>query len=134
MKRVIIYFAIFLIGSANLLIAQDTLSVVSTSNGFKIIIRLNSEQGIKQVEIYRSNPEGKIWTLVSVIKPNGQGVYEVEDDNLYKTDGTVFLYKAVIVFCDQTKNNVETSHYAVHYEGASSASKRTWGSIKALFR
>lgn len=73
--------------------------------------------------------------LVAVVqaKQQSNSVYQIEDSGIFKTADRVLQYEIRAV--DQNNVVVETaSMTTVFSSGLTSAARRTWGSIKAMFR
>ena len=73
--------------------------------------------------------------LVAVVqaKQQSNSVYQIEDSGIFKTADRVLQYEIRAV--DQNNVVVEkASMTTVFSSGLTSAARRTWGSIKAMFR
>ncbi len=92
------------------------------------------ENDIKEFTIYRA-PYGGTFTAIASIPAKGYAsYYSYSDENLYKANGsgTVFTYKLM-----WTANNGSSDWYnsnGIKVSPRVSDIKRTWGSIKAMFR
>ena len=69
-------------------------------------------------------------SAISVIAQKGT-LYFVDKTDLFKTEDKLFCYKVKAV---GTGFSQTSSSRSVIYSNTSSAAKRTWGSIKAMFR
>ncbi|MCB0730529.1 MAG: hypothetical protein KDC88_05800 [Ignavibacteriae bacterium] len=106
---------------------------VADSNGDNIVLtwQSTSEQNVKHYEILRG-PDKDHLTVIDIILSKGDNSnYSYTDENAYKTTNSFYAYGLVIVDNDGSKS--EPMHTFVTHNGVSSV-KRTWGSIKALFR
>ena len=103
------------------------------SDGDNIILTWNSfeEPDVKHYEILRG-PRKDVLNYLSVVNAKGDNSsYSFVDETAYKTSETVYAYGLVIRDNDGSKS--EIMHTRILHENVSSV-KRTWGSIKALFR
>ena len=89
-----------------------------------------SEPNVQNYEILRG-PDKDILNFLNTVKSKGSNsTYTFVDESAYKTSNSFYAYGLVIVYTDGTKSDpmrISVTH------GVSSV-KRTWGSIKALFR
>jgi hypothetical protein len=89
-----------------------------------------SETNLKHFEIEKQSTKGNFFYLATV-DPRSDRNYEYIDQSAYKTADAIYSYRLKIIDND---NSVSYSNvYTVRHSGISSV-KRTWGSIKALFR
>jgi hypothetical protein len=106
---------------------------VAKSDSDNIILswRTTTEDNIKHFEILRGSDKDNL-TLITTINPKGDNsYYTFIDENAYKTSDSFYAYGLVIVDLDGTKSDI--MHTRTFHDNVSSV-KRTWGSIKALFR
>ena len=104
---------------------------VSTQSDGTVLINwvIGSENGINYYEIYRGTDLNGTFSRIGNA-PKGT-FYFVDKNDLFKTESRYFCYKVIAVgsSSSQTSNVL-----GVLYNSTSSAPKRTWGSIKAMFR
>ena len=106
---------------------------VADSNGDNIVLtwQSTSEQNVKHYEILRG-PDKDHLSLITVVDSKGDNSnYSFVDENAYKTSESFYAYGLVIV--DRDGSRSEPMNVFVTHNGVSGV-KRTWGSIKALFR
>ena len=105
---------------------------IESDNGNIILSwQSSTEQNVRQYEILRG-PEKDRLTLIASIPAKGvNSLYNYIDENAYKTSDSFYAYGLVIRDNDGSKS--EIMHTRILHENVSSV-KRTWGSIKALFR
>lgn len=106
---------------------------VADSNGDNIVLtwQSTSEQNVKEYIILRG-PDKDMLSSVAIVKSKGENAsYSFTDENAYKTSESFYAYGLIIV--DKDGSRSEPMHTFVTHNGVSSV-KRTWGSIKALFR
>jgi fibronectin type 3 domain-containing protein len=119
---------------STLLTAQTStpqITGVSTQSDGTVLINwvVGSENGINYYEIYRGTDLNGTFSRIGNA-PKGT-FYFIDKNDLFKTDSRYFCYKVTAVgsSSSQTSNVL-----GVLYNSTSSAPKRTWGSIKAMFR
>lgn len=106
---------------------------VADSDGDNIVLswQSTSEQNVKQYEVLRG-PDKDHLSLITTIKSKGDNSnYSYVDESAYKTTDSFYAYGLVIVDHDGSRSDPMNTF--VTHNGVSSV-KRTWGSIKALFR
>ncbi|OGU28417.1 MAG: hypothetical protein A2X67_03680 [Ignavibacteria bacterium GWA2_55_11] len=130
----------------NLILASLVLTVLSVayasvikgtpegySIGSGILIRwiTEDETGIESFVVLRKNANDAEFVVVSSpISPKGNNsTYEFLDQSVFKGSGGVFVYRVRAV---KGRTPVEEVQFSVSH--TSSAARRTWGSIKAMFR
>jgi len=104
-------------------------SVKSQDGNVIIAWQTSSETDVKNFVIQRSTIKGG-WIDIATIEPEADHNYEYIDQSAYKTADAIYYYQLKIVDYSGsiTYSNKETVAHSV------SSVKRTWGSIKALFR
>ena len=92
---------------------------------------VDSETGVDHYEIYRSTSN-----VGQFLKIGDQkcGVFEFKDTGLFKTSVKYFCYRVIAMGTDETFRSQSAIVGTLYNDGTSSAAKRTWGSIKAMFR
>ncbi len=106
---------------------------VADSDGESITLSWQStdEQNVKEYEILRG-PDKDNLALISTVPAKGSNSsYVFYDKSAYKSNSSFYAYGLVIVDIDGKRS--EPMYTFVSHDGVSSV-KRTWGSIKALFR
>jgi hypothetical protein len=123
-------------------IAQTNTSVknlgaVQIGNFIRVTWKSSLENGVDHYEVYRSTEASG--TFADCIQDNirckgDNQSYSLDDTrDLFKTTGKVFFYKIKVVGAGGIILS-ETSPVVTSFNSTSSAAKRTWGSIKAMFR
>jgi hypothetical protein len=111
------------------------LGAAQSGNSIKISWQSESEYGVRHYQIYRSSDKAGPFTCVrdNISCLGSYQVYTIDDNtDLFKTHGRFFFYKVRAILIDGSfKESVAVSTY---YSSTSSTAKRTWGSIKAMFR
>lgn len=104
----------------------------SASEG-NIIIKWKtvSETNFKNFVIERKTVNGN-WADIGIVQPKSDKNYEYVDKNVYRsTAGNLYTYR--IRFVDNDNTFSHSNEFRVVNFGTSGI-KKTWGSIKALFR
>lgn len=104
--------------------------IVRSQNGNVVITwQTSSETNLKHFVIERKNVRGS-WIELVTIDPRQDKTYEYVDQTAFKTSDAVYIYRLKIVDNDGTVSYSDERAVAHNV----SSVKRTWGSIKALFR
>jgi len=102
----------------------------SESDDIRLEWQTGDESNLQKFVIERRTPQSS-YIEVESISPNGNNSYYTYlDQNTYKTNDIIFIYRLKIVDDNGTvtySNDASVSHNI-------SGVKRTWGSIKAMFR
>jgi len=106
---------------------------VADSNGDNIVLSWQSttEESVNHYEILRGPDRDNLSILTTVEAKGNNSNYSYVDESAYKTAESFYAYGLVIVDNDGSKS--EPMYRFITHNGVSSV-KRTWGSIKALFR
>ncbi|MCH7722793.1 MAG: hypothetical protein IIC76_05545 [Bacteroidetes bacterium] len=130
-KGIIILFSILVIAAA--VYAGTFLDYFQgRSEGEDVLLewKTSAEVDLKHFAIERKTPQNPYIEL-AIVEPKGSNsFYSYVDEAAYKTVDLVFIYKLKIVDNDGSTSfsaEVTVSHNV-------SGVKRTWGSIKAMFR
>ncbi|PJB00286.1 MAG: hypothetical protein CO128_00990 [Ignavibacteriales bacterium CG_4_9_14_3_um_filter_30_11] len=88
------------------------------------------ETNISKYIIERRSPQGPFIELVTINPTGSNSSYEYKDKGAYKTNDILFIYRLKIVDIDNTITYSDERSISLNVSGV----KRTWGSIKAMFR
>ncbi len=124
-----LFFAQTVLLFAGAIIAEPGLTAVSDGQTVTLSWQTLQEENLRHFVIQRKTAEGAFIDL-AYITPESDRNYEFIDRTAYKTDDAVYLYQLKIV---ETNGNVTTLREARVLHNVSSV-RKTWGSIKALFR
>jgi hypothetical protein len=92
---------------------------------------VRNEVNLKSYVIERKTVNGNFAEIYTV-QPKNESVYEFSDETAYKTSTTsIYIYRIKIV--DNNGSSSYSNELTVSNNGVSGI-KKTWGSIKALFR
>ena len=106
------------------------LSVRSDGNNITISWQAVSETNLKQYVIERKSGNSD-YVEIAIINSNPSMKYEYVDNSVFKIIGSTYKYRLKIVDNDGSYSYLEQVGSVFHNV---SSVKRTWGSIKALFR
>jgi len=135
MKRVILpaFFVALCcaaVASAGVLKGQPT----ARSNGSSIAVHWDSddETGVVGYEIARKvGWDGQYIVLVPSYKARGSNQpYDFVDDSAFRTTGTYYEYRITALY----SSGARSDPYEVGVSHTVNSVKKTWGSIKAMFR
>lgn len=92
---------------------------------------INSEAGVDHYEVWRSSGSFDP-SCVGVVQ---RGVFYLDDrTSLYKTEDQYFSYQVKAVGGPNGPVQGQSEIKGIRFMSTSSTAKRTWGSIKAMFR
>jgi hypothetical protein len=132
----ILYTLTGLVLVSNLAFAGDPLkegSFSARSDGTVIFVRWVSqdEAGVVRFEVERKAGLDGQFFLLSEIQPRGDNsAYEYVDDSAFRVTETVYKYRIKVAYADGS--SVYSPEIVVPH--TVSDVRRTWGSIKAMFR
>ena len=133
-----------LLASTILLMAFATASTVtfsdvrgtSESDGILLQWSTSQESGIKDFAIEKASQMNNKFFEIGEVTPTGAGsVYQYTDKQIYKTSSaSVFVYRIRADGYDNSVTYSKSITVTYEFSGLSGVAKRTWGSIKAMFR
>jgi hypothetical protein len=132
-KLVIRTTPILVVLMASLLFAGAMISLFQArSDGEDVVLewQTTQETNLKEFVVERRTPNGDFTDLSVVLPAGDNSFYSYRDESAYKTAEAFYIYRLKIVDNDNSitySSEVSISHQV-------SSVKRTWGSIKALFR
>lgn len=103
----------------------------SESDDVRLEWQTSEETNLQNFVVERKTPQSSYIEIASVQPKGNNSYYTFTDQNAYKTNDMVFVYRLKIV-----DNNSQVTYSAdvTVTHSISSIAKRTWGSIKAMFR
>jgi hypothetical protein len=133
-----IYFIVgisaFLLLTSSLLAGEiiKANSFQASSDGVSVTIKwvTEDESNVARFEVERSTTGDGVFTLLTSVSPKGASLYEVVDNSPLMRVATLYQYRIKVVFNDGSV--VYTSSISVSH--TVSGVRRTWGSIKSMFR
>lgn len=135
MKKAISSIAVLflLITSGSLLAGAIFSHFIVRSEGQNVVLEWKTQDEVDVVRyaVERKSVNTNTYSIVAYVKPTGSNsLYSYTDENIYKTSDNLYVYRIAIINEDgSTDHSIERS-VSVHLSGV----KRTWGSIKAMFR
>ena len=96
----------------------------------KIEWETGEEVNLNQFVVERSTPNSDFVSIASVQPKGSNSYYSFTDESIFKQDDYVFIYRLKIV--ENNGNYSYSSNISVTLNPSSV--KKTWGSIKAMFR
>ncbi len=109
-------------------------SISASSSGSSIHVKWVSqdETGVARFEVWRSAGQSNQFVYLGLKTPAGNGsFYDFQDDSAFRITDNLYQYQLVVVFTDGSQ--LKYPPVSVLYSSVSSV-RRTWGSIKAMFR
>jgi flagellar basal body L-ring protein FlgH len=103
----------------------------SESDNVRLEWQTSEETNLQKFVIERKTPQSSFTEVASVSPKGNNSNYIYTDQNAYKTNDMIFVYRLKIV---DNNNQVTYSSDVTVSHSISSVAKRTWGSIKAMFR
>lgn len=103
----------------------------SESDNVRLEWQTSEETNLQKFVIERKTPQSSFTEVASVPPKGNNSNYIFTDQNAYKTNDMVFVYRLKII---DNNNQVTYSADVTVTHSISSVAKRTWGSIKAMFR
>ncbi len=92
---------------------------------------VRSEVNLKNYAVERKTVNGNFVEIAS-IQPENKSIYEYTDETAYKSSSaSIYVYRIKIA---DNSGTVSYSNETTVYNNGVSGIKKTWGSIKALFR
>ena len=103
----------------------------SESDNVRLEWQTSEETNLQKFVIERKTPQSSFTEVASIAPKGNNSNYIFTDQNAYKTNDMVFVYRLKIV---DNNDQVTYSADVTVTHSISSVAKRTWGSIKAMFR
>jgi hypothetical protein len=112
--------------------SSPTITNVESFDGYiRVVWTLNPETGIDHYEVWRSSGTSDP-IRVGVVQ---HGVFSFDDrTSLYKSEDQYFSYQVKALGGPNGPVQSQSEIKGIRYSNPSSTAKRTWGSIKAMFR
>jgi hypothetical protein len=128
-----LYFLMLLVVTAAMagVIREGTLQARSDGSNVTIQWGTTDESNIREFAVERrSGTVGEFTSIAVIVKKGTNSFYEYIDRSAFKSTGTIYQYrvKSVAIAGTSEYSSVLTISHNV------SSVKRTWGSLKAMFR
>ncbi|MBA4313260.1 MAG: hypothetical protein C0417_11600 [Chlorobiaceae bacterium] len=132
------YLFILLIVAASITIADviKSGSMYAVSDGVNVTLRWVSENESNVIgyEILRSTNPNSGFATIAALSPTGPAIYEFIDNTAFKKITTVYCYRIKVKFSDGESYFPALNEPPITVDHNVSGVRRTWGSIKAMFR
>jgi hypothetical protein len=102
----------------------------SENDVIKLEWKTQEESNIRHFVVERKNPSSGYIELATISPKGNNSYYSFTDESAYKSQDLVFIYRLKIVDNDSRLSHSQEVTVAHSISGV----KRTWGSIKAMFR
>jgi hypothetical protein len=104
--------------------------VNSQGDNVQVEWKTGDESNINHFSIQRKTPQTSYVEIATVQPKGSNSLYSYVDQSIYKTNDVIFIYQLKIV------DNDMVTTYSIERSASPNISgiKRTWGSIKAMFR
>lgn len=133
MKRTILFSLLIIIP---ILVFAGTIFQETGGQGNQVTWKTADETGVSHFVVARSEWQREDWgpeEVVATVNAKGSGsTYLVEDTRIFKTADRTLRYEIKAV--NSQGAVLEIGKPPLRIAGVTSAAKRTWGSIKAMFR
>ena len=132
MKKVIAFTVLVWISVAfaSAVIVDNSLMARSEGSQIQLYWKTGTETNLRTFTIERKTVNGNFIQIAEISPKGSNSDYSYVDDNLYKSTSNVFVYRVKIV----DNNDSYTYSKELTVSHSPSDIKRTWGSIKAMFR
>ena len=108
-------------------------SLTGTSNGSSISVRWLSEDesGVVGFDLERRTGLGLAFSVIAGFQPKGSNsTYEFVDETAFRGAETLYQYRVKVIY----SNGTSVDYGPITVSHNTSDVRRTWGSIKAMFR
>jgi len=126
----IIFLALIIVSTALAGAILDYFHVTTESDYIKLEWKTTTETNLASFIVERKTPDTQFTDLVTISPKGNNSVYTYIDQAAYKTTNPVFIYRIRIVDTDGSYAHSSIASASPNISGV----KRTWGSIKAMFR
>jgi hypothetical protein len=108
-------------------------SFQASSNGVNVTIHwiTDQEPSVSHFEIQRRSGTDGVFSTIGSIDPKGPSLYEFVDNTAFHKVTTLYQYRIVVFF---NNGGAPVVSSAISVSHTVSGVRRTWGSIKAMFR
>ena len=132
MKLTVIKFAaiLFVIGTAFAGAYLDYFHVRNQGDDAVIEWKTSQETNLKNFVIEKRSPQSQFAEVATIQPHPDNSFYSYTDKAIYKSNDYIFIYRLKIVDNNQQVSYSNEASISLSISGV----KRTWGSIKAMFR
>ena len=111
--------------------AYVSLTVRSENDNIVVEWETRNEVNLKEFRVLRKAVNSE-FVPIATVPAKGDGKYKYIDKNVYKTTERYYTYKLLLIDSAGKEDGYSEELGVVH--SSVSSIKRTWGSIKAIFR
>ena len=133
--RILALAIVLALTSVSITLAEiiKTGSLQAYSDGVNVTLHLvtEDEANVARFEVERSSSNDGMFVLVTSIDPKGPSVYEFVDNSAFRRTTTLYQYRIKVVFSNGAAPFYSSALTVSH---TVSGVRRTWGSIKSMFR
>lgn len=112
-------------------VTNDNVRASSDGSAIKVTWKVTSEINIEKYFIERRAGTSGDFIRISTKLPEGKLEYTFEDQTAFKTSANIYQYQIRIIFINGNPDILLGPTSVTH---SVNSVKRTWGSIKAMFR
>ena len=108
-------------------------SLQARSNGTNVTVTwvTDDESFVARFEVERRSGAEGDFGYIATVNTKGASIYEFVDYSSYRTTGTLYQYRLKVLYSDGRTATYTAPVSVIH---TVSGVRRTWGSIKAMFR
>ena len=125
-----LFFIFALISTAFAGAFLDYFHVRSEGDNVVVEWKTSLETNLDKFVVERRSPQGVFIELETIAPKGSNSFYKYTDKGAYKTTDLLFIYRLKIVDSDNSFTYSSEASISLSVSGV----KRTWGSIKAMFR
>ncbi|NCQ17537.1 MAG: hypothetical protein COW85_12825 [Ignavibacteria bacterium CG22_combo_CG10-13_8_21_14_all_37_15] len=108
----------------------DFINAKNEGENVRVEWKTSDERNVKEFLVERKTYQGEFSVLESIKPLGSNSYYSFLDQNAYKITDVIFIYRIKIVDYDNSVSYTKEVSVSHNISGV----KRTWGSIKAMFR
>lgn len=112
-------------------VANDNIKASSDGSVIKVTWKVATEINVEKYAIERRAGISGAFIRIGTKFPEGRTEYTFEDQTAFKTSANIYEYQVRIIF---NNGNAELILGPISVSHSVNSVKRTWGSIKAMFR
>lgn len=128
---VILFLLLSFFIASNSQVTNDNLRASSDGSVIKVTWKVASEINIEKFVVERRAGNRGTFLQIGTKYPEGKSEYTFEDQTAFKSTANIYEYQIRVIF-----NNGNPDHLLgpISVSHSVNSVKRTWGSIKAMFR
>lgn len=129
-KQLFIFLTILSVSSLLGGVFLDFINAKNEGDNVRVEWKTSDEKNVKEFLVERKTYQGEFNVLESVKPLGSNSYYSFLDQNAYKVSDVIFIYRIKIVDNDNSVSYTKEVSVSHNISGV----RRTWGSIKAMFR